>query len=156
MIDREGYYDELLNEIHIKVLDETGFNLKFTRKEMNESLGKLLLLNLDDDDNMGDKNSFLNVSTEFEKTHCKIINNGIYIKQCLIDGDIKFYSKHALRDAYEHMTCTSLVPGGQPDIFIDRWTTANDNIRRYDNMGCYPHPIQVPARTFNIWTPFRV
>ena len=155
MIKKDGIYDEtiILNDIHENVLLKTGFNLKFTTKEMTEGLTDEDKQNLLSDVEI-DESSFEFMSKNFELEHCKIINKSVYIKSGSENGELKFFTKHTLKDAYEHMSCNAEKFNAKPDIFIDRWTTKNDNIRKYDDFECIPSPLICPSNIFNTWTPF--
>ena len=144
MILKSKYHSDLLEELSQVVLTRSGFKLKFTEKLMNEHyLDQLTEAVLD---------AFEYQAKEFEMTHCKIINKSIYIKQT--ETDIIVFSKGKLRDAYEHLTCGE-DKNGKPKLFIDQWTTGNKNIRSFDDMNTYPHPIVCPDNIFNLWTPFK-
>ena len=145
MIPKNKYHSDLLEELSQVVLSSSGFKLKFTEKEMNEHY----LNQLPDSPN---EDSFEYQSKEFEKTHCKIINKSIYIKQT--DTDIIVFSKGKLREAYEHLTCGE-KKNGEMKLFIDQWTTGNMNIRKFDDINSYPHPLVCPDHIFNLWTPFK-
>jgi len=145
MIPINNYKVELLEELTTAILSTTGFKLKFTQKEMNDNY-------LNDLEDVGiDEESFEYKSVEFEKTHCKIINKSIYIKQT--SEDIIIFSKGKLREAYEHLTCGE-DKNGNSKLFIDQWTTGNANIRKYDDINTYPNPLICPNNIFNLWSPF--
>ena len=98
-------------------------------------------------------NSFEYMSKEFEKTHCKIVNKTVYIKET--DKGVIFFSKQKLKESYEHLKCgDKLKKDGEPKLFIDVWTTGNDNIRKYDDCNFYPHPLVAPNNIYNLWSPF--
>lgn len=144
MILKSKYNSDLLEELSQDVLTRLGFKLKFTEKEMNEHyLNQLPIDSLD---------PFEIQVKEFELTHCKIINKSIYIKQT--EAGIITFSKGKLKDSYEHLTCGE-DKNGKPKLFIDKWTTGNKNIRSYDDMNTYPHPLKCPDNMFNLWTPFQ-
>jgi len=99
------------------------------------------------------KNSFAYLSQEFEKTHCKIVNKTVYIKET--DKGVIFFSKQKLKESYEHLKCgDKLKKDGEPKLFIDVWTTGNDKIRKYDDCNFYPHPLVCPNNIYNLWSPF--
>jgi hypothetical protein len=143
MILKDKYSPDLLEELSQVVLTRSGFKLKFTEKKMDEHYLDQLTEALVD--------SFEYQATQFEMTHCKIINKSIYIKQT--ETDIIVFSKGKLKDAYEHLTCDD--KNGKEKLFIDLWTTGNKNIRSFDDMNTYPHPIVCPNNIFNLWTPFK-
>lgn len=84
--------------------------------------------------------------TEFEKTHFKIVNSGMY---CKITEDNKyiFMTETQLVSAYIHL----------PNFFIKKWIGKPDGnplIRKYDDVEFYPPPLVCPKNKFNLWTPF--
>ena len=139
MILQSKYYSDLLEELSNIVYTTTGFKFKFTQKELNEHY-------LNELDNELDPDSFEYKSIEFEKTHCKIVNKSLYIKET--SEDILFFSKRTLKEAYEHLK------GDDRKLFIDQWTTGNENIRKYDSFDSYPFPLICPNNIFNLWTNF--
>lgn len=97
-------------------------------------------------------NLFISMSTEFEKIHCKIVNENVYIKE--LSENVKIMSKDTLRGAYLHMTCGE-DKFSNPISFIDKWMACNDKIRKYDDMDIYPVMESCPATCYNMWKPFR-
>lgn len=91
------------------------------------------------------------MSTEFEKTHCKIVNKSVYINT--VKGVHRIMTPDKLRSAYAHMSCGK-DNFGNPICFIDKWIHCNDKIRRYDDMEIFPNMALCPSNIFNLWTPF--
>jgi len=81
--------------------------------------------------------------TEFELTHFKIINSGMY---CKITEDKKyiFMTESQLIASYRHL----------PNKFILKWINDNPLIRKYDEVEIYPPPLVCPSNKFNLWRPF--
>ena len=67
-------------------------------------------------DRVVDENTFEYINEQFELQHCKIINKALYIKSGSETDEIKFFTKHTLKDAYEHIACNSEKIGNKPDI----------------------------------------
>ena len=101
-------------------------------------------------------NTFEKMSKEFEKTHCKIQNSSLFIREYQ-DNNIIF-NKSDLKTTYEHLTYE--VEGKDEEIkkknFIDKWLRDNDDMRRYDTMEIIPHPLECPSNTYNLWKPFEM
>jgi hypothetical protein len=147
MIKEHFYNPEILNKLSDIVFTQSKFKINFEKKEMNTHyLEELKTVNCILDD-------FESESIEFEKTHCKIINKSIYIKQTDLDSDVIIFSKTKLREAYEHLVCGE-DKNGKAKLFIDQWTTGNKNIRKYDDLNCFPYPLKCPDNIYNTWTPF--
>lgn len=151
-----------------KTKEEKGFkigSLKMWSKQDNPDLFKQYFPT---------KCLFENYENEFskwEKRHCKILNPPTYIEHLIYDEHESFIIRNTaqLQQAYNHLSI--LVPkldshdkpaldenGNQilkKELFIQKWTVANDNIRKYQNIGIYPAPLICPAETLNCWTSFR-
>lgn len=84
---------------------------------------------------------------EFEKTHCKIISDGVYIRYK--DNKIDILNQKRLMDTYCHIP-SSLDPSKQ---FINQWIKY-PNITTYDYMDIYPDKHNCPPNCFNLWTEF--
>ena len=93
---------------------------------------------------------FLKMSTEFELTHTKIINNSIQVEK--LDESILIMSKQQLITSYEHMTCGVLR--NLPISFINKWVICNDEISKKDSMEIYPDDSKCPENVYNLWRPF--
>ena len=98
------------------------------------------------------ENTFNTMAKEFEKTHCKIINKSIYIKE--LSNTVIPMSKSKMEEAYEHMSVGS-NDKGVPTIFIKKWMKGNDNIRKFDDTDIYPNSAHCPAHIYNMWRPFK-
>jgi hypothetical protein len=93
---------------------------------------------------------FLQLYPEFEKTHAKIVNKASFIKEK--DDEVIIMSKNQIKTAYEHIECG--FSNGIPVLFINRWTSFNDKIRKYDDMNIYPDASKCPKNIYNMWRPF--
>jgi hypothetical protein len=85
----------------------------------------------------------------FEKTHCKIIEEGLYIHEN--NNKIKVISENEVRSRYKHIHCGFTLLGC-PINFIDRWISNNNDIRSKDIMGIYMK--NCPDNAYNLWTQF--
>jgi hypothetical protein len=94
---------------------------------------------------------FATMSEEFEKTHTKIINDSVFVKQ--LEDRVIIMSKKELMTSYEHIQC-GVNSNNNPVSFIGKWTNCNDNINRKDSMQIYPNPDKCPDNVFNLWRPF--
>ena len=102
--------------------------------------------------------SFEGQALLFEKTHCKIINKGVFIKTT--EDNHIILPETMLKTAYSHLYYEEPVykngvfAKNVRKPFIKRWLSCEHNIRKYDDMGLYPPPMVCPAHVFNIWKPF--
>jgi len=127
-----------LSPLEQEITNKTNFKMQLLVKELSYAVDPSEL-NVEEE-----KYPF----TEFEKTHFKIINSGMY---CKITSDNKyiFMTKNQLLDSYEHL----------PNNFICKWIGAkpfggNPLIRKYDDVDIFPPPLVCPANKFNLWKPF--
>jgi len=97
-----------------------------------------------------DPKSFEFMAQEFEKTHCKIISQGLYISK--ENNNILYFNEKKLRESYKHMSFINKK--GEKENFISNWISNNDNIRCFDDMDIYPDPLKCPSKIFNLWIPF--
>jgi len=145
---------ELLNEI-FKAVENVfiGLNMRWSFKEHNNDII------IPDgwkprDKKINEMNSFDKVALEFEKTHCKIINNSFFIKEC--DDEILIKSKQEMKISYEHLVYEKLNKDG--DIvnacFINAWMVENKTQSCYEYIGCFPTGVECPSNTYNSWRPF--
>jgi hypothetical protein len=98
--------------------------------------------------------SFREVATEFEKTVCKIVNKGFFIKE--EPNRIVIMSKTHLITAYETMIYQKFSPifGITEENFLNDWLRNNPSQRCYDDIDCYPNEEDCPKNIFNTWRPF--
>lgn len=143
MVLKEHFGPTVLRELKEYIKEVTGFQLNFTTKAFDEHYLDELQDNLDE-------NSFAYMVNEFEKTHCKVLEQGIYVKHS--DNKIQLLSKTMLENMYEHLSFTN--DKGKEESFIRAWIKNNNNIRHYKSMGFYPPPLQCPEDTINLWIPF--
>lgn len=144
---------ELLKEIETYVEEQMeGLNMKWTYKGHDETLripiefDVSLVVEIDEW-----IIKFNKIYPEFEKTHCKIINSSLFIKET--PNKFIFMSKNQLVQSYEHIEC-GFSDSGTPVRFIERWVGFNDKIRRKEDMDFYPPPLHCPDNMFNLWRPF--
>lgn len=83
---------------------------------------------------------------EWEKTHGKIINKGIYY--CEIGDIVLLKTPKQLADAFSHLEFVDNLP------FIYRWTVNNPSIKSKDDLGVYPNESACPSNIYNLWKPF--
>lgn len=159
LIYGDHYVDgTLLTEVENVVNEKfVGLNMTFTYKShstpiiMPDNFDEVPLVEISQD------RSFEAMVLEFEKTHCKIISLGVYIKED-IDALIPMSRSH-LKTAYEHLTYDHLVEkDGVLSIiqksFIHSWITNNDKIRHYSTIDCFPDGSLCPNDCFNTWRPY--
>jgi hypothetical protein len=120
-----------------------------------------------------ENDEFKQLVYKFEKTHAKILNKNIYIKQILDNNnnmtDVLFLTVKNIREMYSHISYNKYIYKGidengqniyepQKRIFIDDWTRGYDNIKIYNNIDVYPYTSEednkCPEDTFNLWIKF--
>jgi hypothetical protein len=160
-----NHYDdnELLKDITDYVNSQfAGLDMVFTYKEHST----LIQIPEDYDITVADfepvtisvGRSFNEVAAEFEKTHCKIVNKGFFIKE--EPNRIIIMTKSHLITAYETIVYEKLnFPPYAPSYittenFINDWLRNNPQQRCYDDIDCFPNNDECPDNIFNTWRPF--
>ena len=156
------YVDEtLLTEVE-SVVNEAfdGLNMKFAYKEHTTNI------EMPDDFEAVDTSvkidegrSFDEMAEVFEKTHCKIRANGVFIEEKA--NKINVMSRTHLVTSNECTTYDKIIENGKTGMmsvtqknFIHDWLVNNDNQREYDEMECYPDTTKCPSNCYNTWRPF--
>ena len=94
----------------------------------------------------------------FEKTHCKIVNAGKFIRATYVDEErtildkYDFCSGSDFKNSYKHINYTKTGEDDKPKtvVCINSWLT-DINIRRYDDYECIPPPLPCRSTVFNLW-----
>ena len=100
MIEQKYYKPDLLNELHDHILKVSGFDLTFLLKDLDKDL--LNELSIQSSAMPLDPKSFEFMTQEFEKTHCKIISQELYISK--ENNNILYFNEKKLRESYKHMS----------------------------------------------------
>lgn len=157
------YYknNELLKNLNDFVIEKTGYkkiNIKFEVNETNITDEKLNKIpeKKNDEETTGAK--FEEIAEKFEKTHLKIINDGLYIRENS-DNTKTIMNETKLKQSYNHMSCliTKNILGEMKLVktsFINYWINENDNIRSYTYMGIYPNKLKCPDNVYNLWVDY--
>ena len=98
------FYDkpEMLQEMTDYVNEEfPDLNITLTMKQHSKAISSEYLENLDELDEVLEHETYEFMKTDFEKTHCKIINKSMFIKE--YNGRPCFMNRKNLMDAYEHL-----------------------------------------------------
>ena len=99
------------------------------------------------------KEAFNKMAHEFEKTHAKIINREMFIKDK--DNKITCMSKKHLVTAYENLIYEYEYNNiWIQDNFISNWVRSNPSQKCYDDIGIYPDGLTCPSNIFNMWKSF--
>jgi hypothetical protein len=168
----EGDVDEVLDDLNDYVRKQTKFSdVKFVLKEFDDdeilhnalsTRNDMMIdednVNLEEPEPISDIVTFKSVSDSFEKTHCKIINKSIFIKQTSEENLV--FSKIGITTSYEHVVYERRKKvKGEYEIsehsFIKDWLSCNPNQKRYDDMILYPNVSMCPSNHFNLWVPFK-
>lgn len=83
---------------------------------------------------------------EFEKDWCKVLDQSVFLRT---SGSTPLFKKHGdFVVSYGHLHV--LDKNGRKEQCIAMWH-ADQNMRTYDRIGCYPPPMECPERVFNTW-----
>lgn len=145
--------EELLNMITARVNEKFDrLNMKWSYKHHDTTI---------DPDNIPEfevkeedliEQAFRKEAHEFEKTHAKIINREMFIRE---DKTITCMSRKHFMTAYEHLVFEYEVNKVKIQAnFIAKWMKNNPTMRCYDDIGIYPNGTICPSNIFNMWKPF--
>lgn len=101
-----------------------------------------------------EESAFKRIVVDFELSHCKIVNDNLYIKE--EEDEYLIMPREKIKGAYCHLSCGFNKKNGNIVGFIDKWLGINENIRKYDKMQVYPDLTMCPDNVFNLWKPFRI
>ena len=123
MIPKENYKEELLIEFKNLIIDKLGFNLNFTKKEMDQGY---TLEQLKETQTLQDYDK---LKIEFEKNNFKIINPLSFatIKE---DGNLIIRDRAEFKNVYENLLIND-------ESFVSKWLKDPNN-RTYDKIDFLP------------------
>ena len=164
--------DDIETQLNIYTKKQTGFEIKWKIKpyEVVDELAIELreindlgmgIVNNDDGLVCEEDIEYERKKEEFEKTHFKIEHCDLFI---FVNGrEIRHFKDTELRTAYKKINYGYgkkqdpvygwVKDNSKPLSFIERWVR-DENIMTYEDIGCFPPPIQVPEGYFNTWTGF--
>jgi hypothetical protein len=146
--------EELLNMITARVNEKFDrLDMKWSYKHHDTTI---------DPDNIPDfevkeedliEQAFRKEAYEFEKTHAKIINREMFVKE--ENNIITCMTRKHFMTAYEHLVFEYEVSKVKVQgNFIAKWMKNNPTMRCYDDIGIYPNRTICPLNIFNMWKPF--
>lgn len=170
-----GGVDALIIALNDAVLSQTGFEMKFEVKDITkfydvdyvpfvppptkEQLqNEKELAKIEENEKKEKQQEMINELNEiakaekqkrfdeWEKTHGKIINKGIYY--CEVGDTVLLKTPKQLADAFSHLEFVDNLS------FIYRWTVNNPSIKSKDDLGVYPNELLCPSNIYNLWKPF--
>lgn len=143
---------DLLIEVENAVeFDFPNLNMKWDYKTHDNSIK--IPEDFDETTVVNKLDTFEELCNEFEKTHAKILNLVLYVKET--DDDVILFTPTKIIDAYTHISYIKIISDKSRKVpFIKDWMMINDNIRIFDNIGIYPNKLLCPSNIFNMWRPF--
>ena len=108
----------------------------------------------EDSEKEDEESAFKRIVVDFELSHCKIVNDNLYIKE--EEDEYLIMPREKIKGAYCHLSCGFNKKNGNIVGFIDKWLGINENIRKYDKMQVYPDLTMCPDNVFNLWKPLRI
>lgn len=98
----------------------------------------------------------------FEQTHCRIINRNTTFKIIFNPNDNSIeeflqFKESELNSCYKHLNYEYIDSKGntKKEYFIKKWLE-DKTARIYEDIGCFPPPLDTPNNYFNTWIPFRM
>jgi hypothetical protein len=178
--NQEGNYDDALDILNTYVEQQTKLPVKFVvkgfdpksvltdvieaRRQIPDAqpagIEAVVLTEQEEADEIAEDQSdgldydpkYLQWRWTFEKNHCKIINQSVYIKEVSEDGTIVWFDEAQMRKAYRHLSYEKEDSRGRTKRvrYIDEWFD-DPNIRIYDRADAIPYPKPVPKHVYNTW-----
>ena len=149
---REGINitDELLSGLSGYVLEKTGYEIKFTEKQMDTSIDLSKYETTESD--LEASITYYKDKENFEKNHLKIIHPPIYIT--IVKGEFKLQTEEGLKQSYRSEKTTVSDEGKVKKVsFIPVWIN-DENIRKYESLVFTPPPIKHDLTDYNTWQGF--
>ena len=139
MIPKENYKDELLNEFKDLIKCKLGFNLNFTKKEMDQGYS---IKELQDSQTVPDYDL---LKTEFEKKNFKIL---IPLSFATIgdDENLIIRDRTEFKNVYENLLIDD-------ESFLNKWLKDPNN-RTYDKIDFLPAQ-EAPSNVYNTFKGFQ-
>jgi hypothetical protein len=156
--DRD-FINSLLSDINDTIKKDTGLDVKMKFKDYKTiHLHNVEAIEITNNINeeISETRTYDIVKNEFEKSHSKIINRNIFIRQ--FENRIVFMKKEHLNNAYEDMKYEDVIEtkDGLREVqkpFLKEWL--NDEFKlKYDDLGVFPTGLKCPDNYFNTWTSF--
>jgi hypothetical protein len=146
--------EELLNMITTRVnekFDRLDMKWSYKHHDTTIDLDNIPEFEVKEEDLI--EQAFRKEAHEFEKTHAKIINREMFVKE--ENNIITCMTRKHFMTAYEHLVfeyeANKVKIQGN---FIAKWMKNNPIMRCYDDIGIYPNRTICPSNIFNMWKPF--
>lgn len=133
-----------------KPMDE--YNEAFAKEEADAEIERHMKSQTAERLAVSAENLYEQMKAEFEKNHCKIIREGVYIESRR-DGNF-IRRQHQMQEKYLHMSYRK-DKSGDNIPFIFEWMK-DPNIRAFQTMDTYPNAALCPKDCFNLWRPFEM
>jgi len=159
MLRKSMFYPSLLAEFKAEILVKHGLNVGVSQKLMTQGYSMEQIMASQIAEVESTEPSYDEVKLRFERTHAKIVNKSIFIKD---DGEIIFFSESKLETSYKNLKYYAEAfdkkgksCGLKAESFMKKWIY-DEKMRTYDDMGVYPPPLVCPKSMFNLWKPFYI
>ena len=162
----DGINDELLNNLRLYVLEQTGFNIELKLKPFDNTLKIPDDYNIceelkeedDEDDDYIDVNikSYDDVKQDFEKTHCKIMFPPCIYTDDAVNLDDELQNFKQAKDTFSHLNCW--ITEKKKKVvkqFINVWLL-DPNIKIYNRITWKPYPLTCNSNVYNKWSDFEI
>jgi len=147
--------EEHLWEMANLIKEEYDIDITLTYKPHNKSLSEAILCDIKPKDSNLKEYSVM--KEEFEKTHCKIVNQSCFIIED-DDGNFILKTENAMSISFKDLKCNQYISrgkgGGMEEVrFIDQWFD-DPSMRKYKTLNVYPDPDDCPPNIYNTWKPY--
>ena len=154
MILKDNFKEQLLKELEDEVLNNTGFKIKLTTKEMTQDYLEIL------DDHIietKDDNSYNSHKKKFEKHSFKVMTPLMYATE--EEEQLTLINRNEFKNKYENIICDKVIKSKnsyqiKESQFINDWFKDPDN-RTYDRIDFLPRQI-TPDGVYNTFKGFKI
>jgi len=154
-------YDEnKFNDIYNNKLQCTNLDigtLYYYSKENKTNYDKIKKKYLKEANSKKLEGEYENMEKEFNKSHFKVINKGVYCNINEFNNEIIVMKKQTLIDSYSHLKYKGIDAQGNDEdkSFINRYTSHNSIAPKiYTDMDYYADINQCPDNHYNLWSDF--
>lgn len=155
--------NELINELMLCVKEKMQFNIVLEEKDMDKVFEdfncEVIPNSIDKELYEYDSSSYDNMKEEFEEENFKVMSNDLFMMK-MTDGTYQFKKKNSMITTYEHLQVDIIKKDRsgaeiiEQKSFISMWMK-DPHMKKYNNVGIYPPPLEPPKKVYNLWRPFR-
>ena len=164
--DNININEELLNNLRLYALEQTGFDIELKFKPFDNPLkipddyNKVDITNNKDEEEEDyidpSIKCYDDVKEDFEKNHCKIMFPPCIHTDDILNQDDELQNFKQAKDTFSHIKCY-IVEGKKKIVkqFINVWLS-DPNIKIYNKITWKPYPLTCNSNVYNKWSDFEI